>query len=49
MNDPKTKSLFGTVMEGLKDTNNIGDIATKLVSAVGAISGQQQQILVLVK
>jgi hypothetical protein len=35
VNNPKTKTMLGGVMEQLKDTKNIGDIVSKLVSGLG--------------
>lgn len=37
MDNPKTKSMLGNMMQEFQNTNNIGDIVTKLV---GGISGQ---------
>jgi hypothetical protein len=39
VNDPKTKSLLGGVMEKFKNTENIGDVVKTLVDGVGGIDG----------
>jgi hypothetical protein len=41
VNDPKTKSLLGGVMEKFKDSQNIGDVVKNLVDGVGGLGGQQ--------
>ena len=35
INDPKTKSMLGNVMQQFQNTENIGEMATKLVGALG--------------
>lgn len=35
INDPKTKSMIGNVMQQFQNTENIGEMATKLVGALG--------------
>jgi len=35
INDPKTKSMLGNVMQQFQNTENIGEIATKLVGSLG--------------
>jgi len=39
VNDPKTKSMIGNVMQQLQGTNNLGEMATKLVGALGSQEG----------
>ena len=39
MEDPKTKTMLGSVMNSLKDANGVNDIASKLVGALGAAGG----------
>jgi len=40
INDPKTKSMLGNVMQSFQGAEGAGDIATKLVGALGSIAGQ---------
>lgn len=40
MDNPKTKSMLGNMMQEFQNTNNIGDIVTKLV---GGLSGAQEE------
>ena len=39
MNDEKTKTMLGSVMNSLKDANGVNDIASKLVGALGGAAG----------
>lgn len=39
MEDPKTKTMLSTVMNSLQNVDGVGDIATKLVGALGAAGG----------
>ena len=39
MEDPKTKNMLSTVMNSLQNVEGVGDIATKLVGALGAAGG----------
>ena len=39
MQDEKTKSMLGSVMNSLKDVNGVNEIASKLVGALGAAGG----------
>jgi len=36
INDPKTKSMLGNVMQQFQNTENIGEMATKLVGSLGS-------------
>ena len=42
VNDPKTQSMIGNVMSQLKNTENIGEMATKLVGALGNGGGMEE-------
>lgn len=48
MNNPQTKNLLGNVMKEMKDCNNIGDIAGKLMGALGG-AAQNPEISSLVE
>lgn len=42
MDNPKTKSMLGNVMQEFQNSNNIGDIVTKLVGSLGGGGGESQ-------
>lgn len=46
VNNPQTKSLIGNVMKEMKDCDNIGDMAGKLVGALGAGSNPELKSMV---
>lgn len=39
IDDPKTKSMLGNMMQEFQSTNNIGDMVSKLVGNLGAVAG----------
>jgi len=46
VNNPQTKNLIGNVMKEMKDCDNIGDMAGKLVGALGAGSNPELKSMV---